>query len=77
MFVEDRVQDRLVEFVVTPSVTAPAKPLRDDTMMLDELATPTLTLALVGLAEIVKSCTWKVTVAECDSEPLVPVTVAR
>ena len=44
-------------------------------MIVDVAAVPALTVTLVGLAAIVKSCTVKATVAECDRVPLVPVTV--
>lgn len=77
MLVEDNVQDRFVEFVVTARVTVPANPFREETMMEDVPATETLTFTLAGLAVIAKSWTWYVTVAECDSVTLVPVTVAR
>jgi len=44
-------------------------------VMVDVPAWLTLTATLVGLATIVKSVTVKVTVAEWDNVPLVPVTV--
>ena len=43
--------------------------------MLDVPADPATTVTLVGLAATVKSWTVNVTVAECDNDPLVPVTV--
>jgi hypothetical protein len=55
MVVEDRVQDRLVELVVTARVTVPVKPLTEATVMVEVPATPVFTLTLVGLAVIVKS----------------------
>jgi hypothetical protein len=57
MLVEDRVQDRLVEFVVTASVIVPAKPLTRATVIVEVPATPKLTVALVGLEVTVKSWT--------------------
>lgn len=50
-----RVHDRLVELVVTSKLTVPAKPLIDVTVAVDVLATPTFTVTLLGLADIVKS----------------------
>jgi hypothetical protein len=55
MLVEVRVHDRLVEFVVTPRVTVPVKPLRGTTDIVEVRATPALTVTLVGLALILKS----------------------
>jgi hypothetical protein len=55
ILVEVRVQDRLVEFVVTARVTVPAKPLTGATVIVEVPATPALTVTLVGLAAIVKS----------------------
>jgi hypothetical protein len=43
--------------------------------MVEAPETPARTVTLVELAEIVKSWTVKVTVAKCDNDPLVPVTV--
>ena len=50
MAVEDRVHDRLVELVVTASVTVPVNPLTGATVIVDVPATPALTVTLVGLA---------------------------
>ena len=55
--------------------TVPVNPLSGATVIVDVAATPTLTLAVVGLADTEKSVTATVTVAEWVSEPLVPVTV--
>jgi hypothetical protein len=55
MLVDDNVQDRLVELVVTARVTVPAKPLTGATVMVEVPATPAFTVALDGLAVIVKS----------------------
>jgi hypothetical protein len=43
--------------------------------MVEVPAVPELTIRLVGLAATVKSRTAYVTIAVCDSVPLVPVTV--
>jgi hypothetical protein len=51
----DSVQDMLVELVVIPRVTVPVNPFNGNTVTLECPATPTLTVTLVGLAEIVKS----------------------
>ncbi len=56
-------------------LTTPLKPPTAATVIVDVPAWFTLTLTLVGLALIVKSCTVKETVAVCDRLPLVPVTV--
>ena len=74
---DDRVQTRFVELVVTARVTVPVKPFRAATVTVEVPAIPTLGDTVAGLAATVKSCTWYVTVAECDNDPLVPVTVAR
>jgi hypothetical protein len=55
MLVEERVHERLVEFVVTASVTVAVKLLRGDTVIVDVPATPVFTVALVGLAVKLKS----------------------
>ena len=55
ILVEDRVQTRFVELVVGVRVTVPAKPFRGATDMVEEPLSPALTVALVGLAEILKS----------------------
>lgn len=59
------------------SVTVPVNPLIGATVIVEVPATPALTVTVVGLALTEKSVpgTVKVTVAECDSVPLVPVTV--
>lgn len=61
--------------VVPARLTTPAKPFVAVVVIVDVPGWLTLTETLVGLAVIVKSWTVKVTVAECDSVPLVPVTV--
>ncbi len=55
--------------------TTPLKPLTAVTVTVDVPEPGATKLKLVGLAEIVKSCTVTVTVAEWDNDPLVPVTV--
>jgi hypothetical protein len=63
ILVELRLHDRLVELVVTARPTVPAKPLTEATVIVEVPVTPALTVTLVGLAVIVKSCTWNTTVA--------------
>ncbi len=58
MLVTLRVHDRLVELVVTVSVTVPPKPFSGATVIAEVPATFTFGLALVGLAETLKSSTW-------------------
>jgi hypothetical protein len=77
ILVDDNVQDRFVELVVTASVTVPEKPLIGTTVIVEVPGVPTLTDTLMGLAIIAKSWTWNTTVAVRVSVPLVPVTVAR
>ena len=56
--------------------TVPVKPLTGATVIVDIALTPGVVLTVVGLADIAKSTTWKVTVAVVwDRDPLVPVTV--
>jgi hypothetical protein len=55
MVVWDRVQAMLVELVVTVRVTVPINPFSDDTVMVELPATPTLTVTIVGLADMAKS----------------------
>ena len=55
--VEDRVQDRFVELVVTARVTVPVKPFTGATVMVEVPVTPAFTVTLVVLAVTVKSCT--------------------
>jgi len=54
MLVEEREHDRFVELLVTVSVTVPAKPSTGDTVIVELLDEPALTLTLTGLAMIVK-----------------------
>ena len=75
MLVGVRVQVRPAGATVEVRATVPVKPFRGATVIVDVAATPTLTLAVVGLAVTLKSVTVKVAVVECESVPLVPVTV--
>ena len=49
------VQDRLVEFVLAPSVIVLENPLTGVTVIVEIPAEPAFTLAVAGFAEIVKS----------------------
>jgi hypothetical protein len=53
--VAERLQDKLVEFVVTPSVTVPVNPLSGVTVIPDVPAMPVLTETPVGFEETLKS----------------------
>ncbi len=55
ILIDESVQDRLVEFVVTASVTVPEKPFRDATVIVEVPAVPTVTVTVVGLAVMPKS----------------------
>ena len=55
IIVDDSVQDRLVELVVTARVTVPVKPLTGATVIVEVPATPAFTVTLVALAVTVKS----------------------
>src|SRR5437899_1598842 len=60
------------------SATSPVNPFRGDTAIVDVPADPTTTVTLEGVAVIEKSAARVAvyaTLAECDREPLVPVTV--
>ena len=73
MLVEERVQDRCVELVVTASATVAAKPFNGATLMVEVPMMAAFTVTPDGLALILKSWTTKSTVTELDSDPLVPV----
>jgi hypothetical protein len=64
ILVELNVHDRLVELVVTARPTVPVKPFTGATVIVEVAAAPASTETLVGLAVIVRSWTWYVTVAE-------------
>ena len=53
--VADRLQTRLVEFVVTPRDTVPVKPFRGATVIVEFAAAATFTVTEVGSALTVKS----------------------
>jgi len=53
--VEDRVQDRFVELVVTARVTVPVKPFTGATVIVTVPATPAFAVTLEVLAVTVKS----------------------
>jgi hypothetical protein len=55
MLVDESVQVRLVESVVTASETVPVNPLRDATVIVEVAETPAFAVLLAGLALIVKS----------------------
>ena len=55
ILVEDRLQDRLVELVVTARLTVPLNPLSGAIVIVEVAATPAFAVTLVGLALIVKS----------------------
>ena len=57
MLLGERVQTRLAEFVVTDRSIVPVKPFRGATVIVELPETPILSFTLVGLADIVKSCT--------------------
>ena len=69
------VGDKVHAALFAESPTLPLKPSTAATVIDDVPAWLTLTLRLVGLDAIVKSCTVKVAVAWWDKLPLVPVTV--
>jgi len=55
MVVALRLQERLVELVVTARVTVPVKPFRGDTVIVELLFAPAFIVALDGFAEMEKS----------------------
>lgn len=57
------------------SATVSVKPLTGVTVIVEVDETPGVVVVIVGLANIWKSTTCTKRVTECDSEPLVPVTV--
>lgn len=59
----------------TFKVTVPVKPLTGVRAIVDVPGEPLLTVTLVGLAPTVKSPTWNDTMAVCDNDPSVPLTV--
>jgi hypothetical protein len=57
MLLGERVQTRDVEFAVTARIIVPVKLFRGAMVIVELPATPILSFTLVGLADIVKSCT--------------------
>jgi hypothetical protein len=55
MVVGDNAQAMLVALAATVRVTVPTKPFSGETVMVELPGTPTLTVTVVGLADIVKS----------------------
>lgn len=74
--VGDNVQVRPVDGdTFDVRATVPVNPWSELTVIVEAPETPARTVTVVGLAETVKSWTVNATVAECESELLVPVTV--
>ncbi len=75
MLVGDRVQVKPAGETDEVSDTVPVNPWTGATVMVEVAAALASAVTLVGLAVTVKSLTVTVTVAECVSDPLVPVTI--
>ena len=75
MLVGVRVQVKPAGETVDVNATVPVNPLTGATVMVEVAAALANAVTLVGLAVTVKSVMVTVTVAEWDSDPLVPVTV--
>ncbi len=75
MLVGLKEQVRPAGDTVEVRATVPVNPFTGATVIVDVAVPPALEEMLVGLAVTVKSVTVTVTVAECDREPLAPVTV--
>jgi hypothetical protein len=74
--VGDTVQVRPVEGETADvRATVPVNPWSEVTVTVEVPENPVSTVAVVGFAETVKSCTVNVTATEWESELLVPVTV--
>ena len=58
------VGDTEHDVLLVVRLTTPAKPLTAVTVIDEVPAAPAFTVTVVGLAVIVKSCTWNVTVTE-------------
>lgn len=65
------------EIVANNETVCSVNPLREVTVIVEFPVAPGTIVTVVGLAETAKSSTLTVKVAEWDSEPLMPVTVAR
>jgi hypothetical protein len=70
-----RLQVRPVGETAEVRLTVPVKPLTAVTVIVEVPIWPALTETLTGLAPIAMSWTVNVTVAERESDPIVPVTV--
>ena len=75
MLVGDKVQVNPAGETVDVNATVPVKPFTGATVIVEVAVAPARAVTLVGLAVTVKSVIVKVTVAEWDNVPLVPVTV--
>ena len=62
------------DVLLVVKLTTPVNPLTPVIVIVDVPELPAFTVTVVGLAVMVKSTTWYVTVTECDRLPLVPVT---
>ncbi len=73
------LQLRLVEFVAAARLIVPVKPPREVTVRVEEPVAPEFSVKLDGFDKIEKSgfddCAVTDTLVECESNPLVPVTV--
>lgn len=63
------------DVLFVPRFTAPLKPSRLVTVRVEMPVDPALTVTVLGLPVSAKSCVVYATFVECESEPLVPVTV--
>ena len=68
------VGETVHDVLLVVKLTTPAKPLTAVIVIVDVPAVPAFTVTVVGVAVMVKFTMLYVTVTECDSEPLVPVT---
>ncbi len=75
MLVGDRVHVRPAGETEDVRATVPVKPFTGATVIVEVALAPTTGVTLVGLAATVKSWTMKVTGADAELAPLVPVTV--
>lgn len=62
---------------VVVRVMVPLNPFNPDTAIVDVPGVPAWTESEEGFAEMLKSTTVTVTVTECESDPLFPVTVTE
>jgi len=69
------VHERFVELVETARFTVAENPLSGATVIVESPGAFVCAVTVAGLADIVKSCTLKPTVAVCERPPMVPVTV--